>query len=96
MVLGMGLSDAEFRITVLAAFPLPFPCTKFASFFPGVLGGARRKIVLGHVLVPFLGFHQASSETALLGPGLRPKRGVSLGLKLSGPTIAPQNPAARL
>ena len=57
MVLGMGLSDAEFRITVLVAFfSCPFPVPSL-PLFPGVLGGAERKTVLGQVLMPFLGFH---------------------------------------
>ena len=57
MVLSMGLSDAEFCITVLAAFSLALPLYRVCLFSLGVLGGAEHKIVLGHVLVPFLGFH---------------------------------------
>ena len=37
-------------------FPCPAPVPSL-PLFPGVLGGAERKILLGHVLVPFLGFH---------------------------------------
>ena len=43
-----------------------------------------------------LGFHYAYSANALLGLGLGPYCRVGLGREFSGPTIAPQNPAARL
>ena len=36
-------------------FSCPFPVPSL-PLFPGVLGGAERKTVLGQVLVPFLGF----------------------------------------
>ena len=74
-------------------YPAPVQSLPFSS---SVLGGAEHKIVLGHVLVPFLGFHYASSAIALLGSGLGPKGRMGLGHELSGPTIAPQNPAALL
>ena len=70
MVWSMGLSDAGFCITVLAAFSLALPLYRVCPFSPGVLGGAEHKIVLGHILVPLLGFHYASSVIALLGLGL--------------------------
>ena len=75
------------------------PCLAPTQSFPfpsGVLRGAEHKIVLDHVLVLFLGFHYASSAIALLDSNLEPKRRMGLGHELSGPTIAPQNPAARL
>ena len=75
--------------------PCPAPVLSL-PFSSGVLGGAEHKIVLGHVLVPFLGFHYASSAVALLGLGFGPKCRMGLGHELSGPTIAPQNPAALL
>ena len=76
---------------------LPCPAPVQSLPFPsGVLRGAEHKIVLGHVLVPFLGFHCASSEIALIGSGLGPKRRMGLGHELSGPTIAPQNLATQL
>ena len=76
---------------------LPCPAPVQSLPFPsGVLRGAEHKIVLGHVLMPFLGFHYVSSAIALLGSGLGPKRRMGLGHELSGPTIVPQNPAARL
>ena len=74
---------------------LPCPAPVQSLPFPsGVLRGAEHKIVLGHVLVPFLGFHYAFSAITLLGSGLGPKRRMGLGHELSDPTIAPQNLAA--
>ena len=67
------------------------PCPAFVQSLPfpsGFLRGAEHKIVLGHVLVPFLGFHYASSAIVLLGSGLGPKRRMGLGHELSGPTQA--------
>ena len=66
--------------------PCPAPVLSL-PFSSGVLGGAEHKIVLGHVLVPFLGFHYASSAIVFLGIGLGPKRRMGLGHELSGPTI---------
>ena len=64
-------------------YPAPVQSLPFSS---SVLGGAEHKIVLGHVLVPFLGFHYASSAIALLDLGLGPNRRIGLGHELSGPT----------
>ena len=44
----------------------------------------------------YLDFHCRSSTISLLGLGLGPQCKVGQGHKSSGPTIAPQNPAARL
>ena len=52
---------------------LPCPASVQSLPFPSsVLRGAEYKIVLGHVLVPFLGFHYASSAITLLGLDLEP------------------------
>ena len=85
-----GLEHGLVRYRILyydAGSFLPCPAPVQSLPFPsGVLRGAEHKIVLGHVLVPFLGFHYASSAIALLGSGLGPKRRMGLGHELSGPT----------
>ena len=70
--------------------PCPAPVLSL-PFSSGVLGGAEHKIVLGHVLVSFLGFHYASLAIALLGLSLGPKRRMGLGHELSGPTVTMKN-----
>ena len=86
-----GLEHGLVRCRVLyydidSFLPCPAPVLSL-PFSSGVLGAAKHKIALGHVLVPFLGFHYASSAIALLGLGLGPKRRMGLGHELSGPTV---------
>ena len=81
--MGMGQSDAKFRITVLAAFSLTLPLHSFCSSLWAFSEVPRRR---------------SSSAMALLGLGRGPqdKLGLGRGYTFFGPTIAPQKPAARI
>ena len=77
----MGLSGTGFCIMTLAAFPLALPLHSVCSCLQAISE------------VPSM---RSSSAMVPLGLGLGSQCRVGLGHEFSGPTIAPQNPVARL
>ena len=94
--MSMGLSGARLHIKVLAAFSLVLLLYWICLFLQASLWDVGRKVVLGHILGPSRSFHCATLAVGLLGLGFGPIIQSGLGPQISGPTIAPQNPAARL